>query len=70
MTDYSKEEITALEDVFPGNLFMWYNVYIKILIQFEAIPYWIKILFHFIVPSCHEVYIHYSANKKVIKGRT
>ena len=25
MTDYSKEKITALEDVFPGNVFIWYN---------------------------------------------
>ena len=51
MTDYSKEEIIALEDVFPGNLFTCYNVYIKILIQNEAIPYWIKIVFHFIMSS-------------------
>ena len=53
MTDYSKEEITALEDVFPGNLFMGYNqsnVYIKSSIQNEAIPYWVEIVFHFIVP--------------------
>ena len=54
MTDYSKEEITALEDVLLGNLFMLHNesnVYIKILTQNEAIPYWVKIVFHFIVPS-------------------
>ena len=52
MTDYSKEEIAALEDVFPGN--MWHNksnVYIKILIQNEVIPYWVKIVFHLIMPS-------------------
>ena len=54
MRDYSKEEITALEDVFPGNLFMWYNesnVYINILIQNEAMPCWVKIVFHVIMPS-------------------
>ena len=50
MTDYSKGEIAALENVFPGNLIMWYNAYIKILIQNEVIPYWVKILFHFFVP--------------------
>ena len=54
MTDYTKEEITGLEDVFPDNLFMWYNesnVFIKTLIQNEAISYWVKIVFHFIVRS-------------------
>ena len=51
MTDYSEEEITALEDVFPGNLLMWYNVYRKNLIQNEVTPYWVKIVFHFVVQS-------------------
>ena len=51
MTDYSKEEITAIEDVFPGNLFMQYYLYIKLLTQIEAKAYWVKIVFHFIVPT-------------------
>ena len=54
MMDYSKKEITALEDAFLGNLFMWYNesnVYIKVLLKNEATPYWVEIMFSFIVPS-------------------
>ena len=54
MTNYSKEEITAPENVFLGNLFMWYyenDGYKRISIQNESIPYWIEILLYFIVLS-------------------
>ena len=58
MTNYSKEEITAPENVFLGNLFMWYyenDGYKRISIQNESIWYeieiWIEILLYFIVLS-------------------